>query len=619
MSNKQKKLLVRIIVSLILFIVAALLPVRGILKLALYLIPYAVIGGTVLLKAARNILHGQIFDENFLMALATVGAFGVGEYPEAVFVMLFYQVGELFESIAVGKSRRSITALMDLRPDYANVERNGDTVTVSPEEVSVGDTLIVRPGEKIPLDGTVIDGSTSINTTALTGEPAPRDVSEGDTVISGCVNISGLIRVRADKPYGESTASKILELAESSAANKSRAESFITKFAKYYTPAVVIGALLVAVVPPIFYGNFVEWIHRALSFLVISCPCALVISVPLSFFAGMGGASKNGILIKGSVYLEQLASCDVAVFDKTGTLTEGSFKVTKISPETVSEEELLELSAIAECYSNHPISISLKEAYGKEVDSSRITDVEELAGRGVAAVVDGRTMWVGNGRLMNEIGAVQNAPETDGTVVHAATSTEGGVKYLGYILISDSIKTGSLEAISELKALGVKKAVMLTGDARSAADRTAAQLSIDEVHAELLPSDKVELVEKLLSGDDRRGRLIFVGDGVNDAPVLTRTDVGVAMGALGSDAAIESADVIIMDDDLRRLALAVRIARNTLGIVKQNIVFSLLVKLAVLILTAVGICSMWEAVFADVGVMVIAVMNAMRAMNPKVK
>lgn len=619
MSNKQKKLLVRIIVSLILFIVAVLLPVRGILKLALYLIPYAVIGGTVLLKAARNILHGQIFDENFLMALATVGAFGVGEYPEAVFVMLFYQVGELFESIAVGKSRRSITDLMDLRPDYANVERNGDTVTVSPEEVSVGDTLIVRPGEKIPLDGTVIDGSTSINTTALTGEPAPRDVSEGDTVISGCVNISGLIRVRADKPYGESTASKILELAESSAANKSRAESFITKFAKYYTPAVVIGALLVAVVPPIFYGNFAEWIHRALSFLVISCPCALVISVPLSFFAGMGGASKNGILIKGSVYLEQLASCGVAVFDKTGTLTEGSFKVTKISPETVSEEELLELSAIAECYSNHPISISLKEAYGKEVDSSRITDVEELAGRGVAAVVDGRTMWVGNGRLMNEIGVVQNAPETDGTVVHAATSTEGGVKYLGYILISDSIKTGSLEAISELKALGVKKTVMLTGDARSAADRTAAQLSIDEAHAELLPSDKVELVEKLLSSDDRGGRLIFVGDGVNDAPVLTRADVGVAMGALGSDAAIESADVIIMDDDLRRLALAVRIARNTLGIVKQNIVFSLLVKLAVLILTAVGICSMWEAVFADVGVMVIAVMNAMRAMNPKVK
>lgn len=619
MSNKQKKLLVRIIVSLILFIVAVLLPVRGILKLALYLIPYAVIGGTVLLKAARNILHGQIFDENFLMALATVGAFGVGEYPEAVFVMLFYQVGELFESIAVGKSRRSITDLMDLRPDYANVERNGDTVTVSPEEVSVGDTLIVRPGEKIPLDGTVIDGSTSINTTALTGEPAPRDVSEGDTVISGCVNISGLIRVRADKPYGESTASKILELAESSAANKSRAESFITKFAKYYTPAVVIGALLVAVVPPIFYGNFAEWIHRALSFLVISCPCALVISVPLSFFAGMGGASKNGILIKGSVYLEQLASCGVAVFDKTGTLTEGSFKVTKISPETVSEEELLELSAIAECYSNHPISISLKEAYGKEVDSSRITDVEELAGRGVAAVVDGRTMWVGNGRLMNEIGVVQNAPETDGTVVHAATSTEGGVKYLGYILISDSIKTGSLEAISELKAFGVKKTVMLTGDARSAADRTAAQLSIDEAHAELLPSDKVELVEKLLSSDDRGGRLIFVGDGVNDAPVLTRADVGVAMGALGSDAAIESADVIIMDDDLRRLALAVRIARNTLGIVKQNIVFSLLVKLAVLILTAVGICSMWEAVFADVGVMVIAVMNAMRAMNPKVK
>ena len=618
MSKKQKKLLIRIAVAIVLFIAAILIPAKGIFKLALYLVPYAVIGYSVLIKAGKNILHGQIFDENFLMALATVGAFGVGEYHEAVFVMLFYQIGELFESIAVGKSRKSITGLMDLRPDYANVERNGEVVTVSPEEVAVGETLVVKPGEKIPLDGTVIEGSTSINTTALTGEPVPKDVSEDDAVISGCINISGLIRVRADKPYGESTASKILELAENSAANKSKAESFITKFAKYYTPVVVIGALILAVVPPLFDGNWNGWIYRALSFLVISCPCALVISVPLSFFAGMGGASKNGILVKGSVYLEQLASCTTAVFDKTGTLTEGSFKVTAIHPQVISESELLEISSIAESYSNHPISLSLREAYGREIDKSRIADVEELAGRGVKAVVDGRTVWVGNGKLMEEIGAEWHECHLGGTVVHVAVAGDGGkAAYMGHISISDSIKAGSAEALSELKALGVRKTVMLTGDVKSVADKIASQLPIDEVHAGLLPADKVTEVEKLLEGKGKNGSLIFAGDGVNDAPVLTRADVGVAMGALGSDAAIESADVVIMDDDLRRLAFAVKIARRTLGIVKQNITFSLVVKAAVLILTAVGLCSMWEAVFADVGVMVIAVINAMRALNPK--
>lgn len=618
MTNKQKKLLIRIAVAIVLFAAAILIPAKGLLRLALYLVPYAVVGYSVLIKAVKNIAHGQIFDENFLMALATVGAFGVGEYPEAVFVMLFYQVGELFESIAVGKSRKSITGLMDLRPDYANVERNGEVVTVSPDEVAVGETLVVKPGEKIPLDGTVIEGATSINTTALTGEPVPKDVSEGDAVISGCINITGLIRIRADKPYGESTASKILELAENSAANKSKAEGFITKFAKYYTPVVVIGALILAVVPPLFDKNWSGWIYKALSFLVISCPCALVISVPLSFFAGMGGASRNGILVKGSVYLEQLASCTTAVFDKTGTLTEGSFKVTAIHPQIISEKELLEISAIAESYSNHPISQSLREAYGREVDKARVSDVSELAGRGVKAVVDGRTVWVGNGKLMDEIGADWHECHLGGTVVHvAAAGDDGKACYMGHISISDSVKTGSAEALRELKALGVKKTVMLTGDVRSVADKIASQLPIDEVHAGLLPADKVTEVEKLLGEKGKSGSLIFAGDGVNDAPVLTRADVGVAMGALGSDAAIESADVVIMDDDLRRLAFAVKTARRTLGIVKQNITFSLIVKAAVLILSAIGICSMWEAVFADVGVMVIAVINAMRAMNPK--
>lgn len=616
MTVKQKKLILRIVLAFVVFAVALLIPVNKTVKLFIYLASYAVAGYSVVIKAVKNILRGQIFDENFLMTLATVGAFAVGEYPEAVFVMLFYQIGELFESIAVGKSRKSITELMDLRPDYANVERNGEVLVVSPEEVSVGETVIVKPGEKIPLDGVIDEGQTSVNTTALTGESIPRDASIGDSVISGCINISGLIKVRVEKPYSESTASKILELAENSAANKSKSEGFITSFAKYYTPAVVVCALLIAVLPPVFDGNWSEWIYRALSFLVISCPCALVISVPLTFFAGMGNASKNGILVKGSGYLERLASCETAVFDKTGTLTEGSFQVTAIHPEQMSEKQLLEMAVLAESYSNHPISNSLKEAYQKDIDKSRISEVTEIAGRGVCAVIDGKTVYAGNGKLMNEIGANWHECHLGGTVVHvAARDSLGKVIYEGHITISDRIKQGAAEALTELKTLGVKRNVMLTGDVRQSAEKIAAQLPIDEIHSGLLPTDKVTEVEKLLREGSPQRFLLFVGDGVNDAPVLSRADVGVAMGALGSDAAIESADVIIMDDDLRRLSGAVKIARRTKSIVRQNVFFSLAVKFAVLILSAVGICSMWEAVFADVGVMVIAVMNAMRAMN----
>ncbi len=616
MTVKQKKLILRIVLAFVVFAVALLIPVNKTVKLFIYLASYAVAGYSVVIKAVKNILKGQIFDENFLMTLATVGAFAVGEYPEAVFVMLFYQIGELFESIAVGKSRKSITELMDLRPDYANVERNGEVLVVSPEEVSVGETVIVKPGEKIPLDGVIDEGQTSVNTTALTGESIPRDASIGDSVISGCINISGLIKVRVEKPYSESTASKILELAENSAANKSKSEGFITSFAKYYTPAVVVCALLIAVLPPVFDGNWSEWIYRALSFLVISCPCALVISVPLTFFAGMGNASKNGILVKGSGYLERLASCETAVFDKTGTLTEGSFQVTAIHPEQMSEKQLLEMAVLAESYSNHPISNSLKEAYQKDIDKSRISEVTEIAGRGVCAVIDGKTVYAGNGKLMNEIGANWHECHLGGTVVHvAARDSLGKVIYEGHITISDRIKQGAAEALTELKTLGVKRNVMLTGDVRQSAEKIAAQLPIDEIHSGLLPTDKVTEVEKLLREGSPQRFLLFVGDGVNDAPVLSRADVGVAMGALGSDAAIESADVIIMDDDLRRLSGAVKIARRTKSIVRQNVFFSLAVKFAVLILSAVGICSMWEAVFADVGVMVIAVMNAMRAMN----
>ncbi len=619
MTKKQKKLLLRIAVSAALFAVAFFLPVKGIFRLFVFLVPYLTVGYSVLFKAGRNILHGQVFDENFLMALATVGALAIGEYPEAVFVMLFYQVGELFESIAVGKSRKSIGSLMDLRPDRATVERDGETVTLSPEEVRVGEILIVKPGEKIPLDGTVLEGSSSLDTVALTGESVPRDVTVGDTAISGCVNLSGLLRLRAEKPYGESTAAKILALVETSSANKAKAENFITVFAKFYTPAVVLAALLVALIPPLFDGAWSAGIYRALSFLVISCPCALVISVPLSFFAGIGGASKKGILVKGSSYLERLASASVVLFDKTGTLTEGSFLVSEVRPVRRTKEELLELAALAESYSNHPISLSLKTACGKELDASRVSEAEELSGRGVKAKIDGKTVYAGNRRLMEECGVVCGEEDGVGTAVFLCAEEDGDLRYEGYILISDRIKSSAAEALAALKALGVAKTVMLTGDKKAVAEKVGSELPLDCLHAELLPADKVAIAEKELAGKAPKKSLLFVGDGVNDAPVLALADVGVAMGALGSDAAIEAADVVIMDDDLKKLPLAIRCAKRTVRIMKENVLFSLLVKLAVLILSALGFCTMWEAVFADVGVMVIAVINAMRAMRVKEK
>ncbi len=623
MSKKQKKLLQRIVLTAVLFIVAvtggrwtAWLGLGDLwekiwFRLPIFLVPYLTIGFPVLKKAISGIFRGQIFDENFLMTLATVGAIAIGEYPEAVFVLLFYEVGELFESIAVGKSRRSIAALMDIHPDSATVEREDGEVTVSPEEVAVGEVLVIRPGEKIPLDGTVIEGISTVNTVALTGEAVPRDVVEGDDVVSGCVNGSGRLRVKVTKSYGESTAVKILRLVEESAANKAKTEGFITRFSAWYTPVVVFAALAVAMIPPLFVGGWSEWIYRALNFLVISCPCALVISVPLTFFAGIGSASKNGILVKGSNYLEQLAVCRTAVYDKTGTLTEGGFKVTEVVPEKGSREDLVALAALAESYSHHPISLSLRAACRGELDVSRVGEVRELAGRGVTAVIDGDTVSVGNARLMEALGLSYGAPSSVGTVVHAAR--EGC--YLGYILISDTVKKGTAEALSRLRDMGVKRQIMLTGDAEAVAGAVAAGLPLDEYRAELLPDEKVKAVEALLAGKKNGETLAFVGDGINDAPVLSRADVGVAMGALGSDAAIEAADVVIMDDDLRRLTKAIAIARKTKAIVWQNIVFSLVVKFGVLILSAVGLVSMWMAVFADVGVMVLAVLNALRVMK----
>ncbi len=623
MTKKQKKLLRRIVLTAVLFAVAVTgglwtawfgighLWDRWWYRLPVFLIPYLTIGFPVLKKAASGIFRGQIFDENFLMALATVGALVIGEYPEAVFVLLFYEVGELFESIAVGKSRKSITALMDIHPDSATVEREDGEVTVSPEEVAVGEMLVIRPGEKIPLDGVVVEGVSAVNTVALTGEAAPRDVAEGDEVVSGCVNGSGRLRVKVIKPYGESTAVKILRLVEESAASKAKTEGFITRFAAWYTPVVVITALALAVLPPLFAGGWNEWIYRALNFLVISCPCALVISVPLTFFAGIGSASKNGILVKGSSYLEQLAACRIAVFDKTGTLTEGSFKVTEVVSEQGSGEELLSLAALAESYSNHPISLSLRAACGETLDVSRVGEVRELAGRGVTAQIDGKTVSVGNARMMKELSVSYAAPKAAGTAVHVAREGD----YLGYILISDTVKEGTAEALSSLRGMGVRRQVMLTGDAEAAAKGVAEELPLDEYRAALLPDGKVREVERLLSEKKKGETLVFVGDGINHAPVLSRADVGIAMGALGSDAAIEAADVVIMDDDLRRMTKAVSIARKTKAIVRQNIVFSLIVKFGVLILSAVGLVPMWIAVFADVGVMVLAVLNAMRAMK----
>ena len=616
MTRKQKKMLVRIAVSAVLLIAAVLVPYQGLWRFALFLPAYFVIGWDVLWRAARNIAHGQVFDENFLMALATVGAFctgffGQGEYPEAVFVMLFYQVGELFQSYAVGKSRKSIASLMDIRPDYANVERDGRLLQVDPEEVAVGDTITVKAGEKIPLDGLVLEGSSLVNTSALTGESVPRQVRPGDSVISGCVNQNGLLRVQVTKAFGESTVQKILDLVENASSKKAKAVNFITKFARYYTPVVVFCALALAVVPPLFVGDWTGWVQKALIFLVVSCPCALVISVPLSFFGGIGGASRQGILVKGGNYLEVLADTELVVFDKTGTLTKGVFQVTAIHPEGVSQQELLELAALAESYSDHPISRSLKEAWGKALDTARVGQVEELSGRGVRAQVDGKEVWAGNGKLMEEIGLAYRPSGQVGTVVHVAA--EG--RYLGYILIADEVKPDAKEAIAALKAQGVKKTVLLTGDAKDVGEAVAQELGLDEAYTQLLPGDKVERVEALLQETSPKGKLAFVGDGINDAPVLSRADIGIAMGALGSDAAIEAADLVLMDDKPSKIAKAMEISKRTLRIVRQNIVFALAVKLLVLMLTPFGLANLWEAVFADVGVMVLAILNASRALQ----
>ena len=613
MSKKQKRMLIRVIVSAVLFVVCMLLPLTGWVRLLVFLAPYGVIGWDVLWRAVRNIAHGQVFDENFLMALATVGALAIGEYPEAVFVMLFYQVGELFQSYAVDQSRKSITALMDIRPDYANMEGpDGQLEQVDPEDVAVGDTIVIKAGERIPLDGVVLEGSSTVDTAALTGESLPRQVESGDDVISGCVNLSGLLKVQVTKAFEESTVAKILDLVENSASKKAKAENFITKFARYYTPIVVLAAVALAFLPPLFTSiQWVDSIQRALNFLVVSCPCALVISVPLSFFGGIGGASKDGILVKGGNYLEVLARTEIVVFDKTGTLTRGVFNVTAIHPDHCDQGQLLELAALAECWSDHPISRSLKEAYGREIDAARVSSVEEVAGRGVKAVVDGHTICVGNDKLMEDIGVSWHPCHRVGTTVHVASD---GV-YLGHIVISDEVKPDAKEAVAALKAAGVRKTVMLTGDAQAVGEDVASRLGLDEVHTQLLPADKVERVEELLKEVSPKGALAFVGDGINDAPVLSRADIGIAMGGLGSDAAIEAADIVLMDDKPSKIAHAIRIARRTLSIVRQNIVFALAVKLLVLALSAVGMVSMWAAVFADVGVSVIAILNAMRALK----
>ena len=612
MSKKQKRMLFRVLASAVLFAVALLLPTEGWLRLFTFLIPYAVIAWDVLWRAVRNIAHGQVFDENFLMSLATVGALATGEYPEAVFVMLFYQVGELFQSYAVDQSSKSITSLMDIRPDYANIEVDGQLRQVDPEDVAVGDTIVIKAGERIPLDGVVLEGTSNVDTAALTGESLPREAQPGDDVISGCVNLSGLLRVRVTKAFEESTVAKILDLVENSSSKKAKAENFITKFARYYTPAVVLAAVALALLPPLFTSiQWVDSIQRALNFLVVSCPCALVISVPLSFFGGIGGASKNGILVKGGNYLEVLAKTELVVFDKTGTLTRGVFNVTAIHPDHCGEAQLLELAALAESYSDHPISRSLKEAYGKELDASRVSNVEELSGRGVRATVDGRQICAGNDKLMEDIGVSWHPCHRVGTTVHVASD---GV-YLGHIVISDEVKPDAKEAITALKACGVRRTVMLTGDAKAVGESVAQELGLDEVHTQLLPADKVTRVEALLGEVSPKGALAFVGDGINDAPVLSRADIGIAMGGLGSDAAIEAADIVLMDDKPSKLADAIRIARRTLAIVRQNIVFALAVKFLVLALSAAGAANMWEAVFADVGVSVIAILNAMRALK----
>ncbi len=621
MTKKQKKVLIRIIVAAILLVILHFVPLEGLWLGLLYLIPYAVIGYDILRKAVLGIMHGEVFDENFLMAVATVGAMGLGEYSEGVAVMLFYQIGELFQSVAVGKSRQNISALMDIRPDYANIEaEDGSLEQVDPDDVEIGTIIVVRPGEKVPIDGVVVEGTSTLNTSALTGESVPREITVDQDVISGCVNLTGLLKIRTTKEFGESTVSKILDLVENSSMKKSKSENFITKFARYYTPAVCYSALTLAILPPVINlimdnpAAWSTWIIRALTFLVISCPCALVISIPLSFFGGIGAASACGILVKGSNYLEAMSETKYVVFDKTGTLTKGVFDVTGIYPgQGFTEEELLEYAAYAESYSSHPISKSLKNAYGKELDASNVSDVEEISGHGVTAKVNGRQVAAGNAKLMKSLNLAYTENTGVGTVVHVAVDGN----YAGYILISDVIKDGAKEAISSLKNSGVKKCIMLTGDSKTVAEHVADELKLDEVHSELLPADKVSCVEKLLQEKGAKEKLAFVGDGINDAPVLSRADIGIAMGALGSDAAIEAADVVLMDDNPAKIALAMRISRKCLRMVYENIVFALAVKAICLILGALGIANMWVAIFADVGVMVLAVLNAIRCLRIK--
>mgnify|MGYP002332872548 FL=1 len=621
MTKKQKKMLYRIIVTFLLFAVLMVCEHTGgmdgwnkIVLFVIYLVPYLVIGYDIVYKAARNISHGQVFDENFLMMIATFGAFGVGEYSEAVAVMLFYQVGELFQGYAVGKSRQSISDMMDICPEYANIEEDGVLKQVDPDDVEVGSIIVVKPGERIPLDGIVVEGESLIDTAALTGESVPRSAKAGDEIISGCVNGSGTLKVKTTKEFDDSTVAKILELVENASSKKAKVENFITRFAKYYTPVVTIGAVILAILPPLILGGgWAEWIQRACIFLVISCPCALVISVPLGFFGGIGAASKIGVLVKGSNYLEAVAEMTTIVFDKTGTLTKGEFKVTDVITENGSKEELIELAALGEGYSNHPIANSIREAYGKELDLNRVTNTEEIAGHGIKAVIDGKTVLLGNEKLMKSESIFYTPCKSMGTVVYVACN---GV-FEGAVVISDTIKDGAKEAIHDMKQVGVRHTVMLTGDRKEAAETVAQTLGIDEVHAELLPGGKVEQVEALLKAEKEKERLAFVGDGINDAPVLTRADIGIAMGSMGSDAAIEAADIVLMDDDVTKIASVVRIARKTLRIVKQNIVFALAIKALVLILGALGMANMWEAVFADVGVSVIAILNSMRTLNEK--
>ena len=620
MNKKQKKVLTRIIIAFVLLVLLNFLPVDGYLRMALYMIPYLVIGYDILKKAFKGIRNRQVFDENFLMAVATIGAIALGDYQEGTAVMLFYQIGELFQSYAVGKSRRNISELMDIRPDYANIEQDGKLEKVDPDEVEVGTIIVVQPGEKIPIDGTIEDGNSTLNTSALTGESLPRDAKVGDEVISGCINMTGVLKIRTTKEFGESTVSKILDLVENSSSKKSRSENFISKFARYYTPAVCYSALVLAVIPPLcrmlFMGlspEWGDWIYRALTFLVISCPCALVISIPLSFFAGIGGASNQGVLVKGSNYLETLSQTKIVVFDKTGTMTKGVFEVSGIHHNEMEDAKLLEYAAYAECSSSHPISKSLQKAYGKPIDRSRVTDIEEIGGNGVIAKVDGVSVAAGNAKLMNRLGIAYKECHHVGTVVHMAVDG----KYAGHILISDIIKPHAKEAIENLKKAGITRTVMLTGDGKKVAESVAADLGIGEVHSELLPADKVSKVEELLANKSEKEKLAFVGDGINDAPVLSRADIGIAMGALGSDAAIEAADVVLMDDDPLKIGKAIRIAKKCMRIVYENIYFAIGVKLICLVLGALGIANMWIAIFADVGVMVLAVLNAIRTLFVK--